>query len=158
MWVREAEAMNVITGMFPEMYGEDKYDIDDSWQPRGSVWVLEGTKGGKTYEWGPPPKVTNYWDAITESEKRTLAFIDKAVEAKKPFFISHQPLLLSFVPDPRNPKKRTANKNALAERLEALRGDRAGQYSIRINQQWRICFEWPAGDPGPSNVEIVDYH
>ena len=120
MWVREAEAMNVITGMFPEMYGEDKYDIDDSWQPRGSVWVLEGTKGGKTYEWGPPPKATNYWDAITESEKRTLAFIDKAVEAKKPFFISHQPLLLSFIPDPRNPKKRTANKNALAERLEAL--------------------------------------
>jgi len=43
-------------------------------------------------------------------------------------------------------------------RLEALRGDRVGQYSIRINQQWRICFEWPAGQNGPSNVEIVDYH
>lgn len=43
-------------------------------------------------------------------------------------------------------------------RLEALRGDRNGQYSIRINQQWRICFEWPAGQIGPSNVEIVDYH
>jgi proteic killer suppression protein len=43
-------------------------------------------------------------------------------------------------------------------RLEALKGDRAGQYSIRINQQWRICFEWPAGQTGPSNVEIVDDH
>jgi proteic killer suppression protein len=43
-------------------------------------------------------------------------------------------------------------------RPEALKGDRLGQYSIRINQQWRICFEWPAGQPGPSNVEIVDYH
>jgi proteic killer suppression protein len=43
-------------------------------------------------------------------------------------------------------------------RLEALRGGRAGQYSIRINEQWRICFEWPQGQPGPSNVEIVDYH
>lgn len=43
-------------------------------------------------------------------------------------------------------------------RLEPLRGDRNGQYSIRINQQWRICFEWPAGQTGPSNVEIVDYH
>jgi proteic killer suppression protein len=43
-------------------------------------------------------------------------------------------------------------------RLEALKGDRTGQYSIRINAQWRICFEWPAGQPGPSNVEIVDYH
>ena len=43
-------------------------------------------------------------------------------------------------------------------RLEALRGDRAGQHSIRINDQWRICFEWPAGSVGPVNVEIVDYH
>lgn len=43
-------------------------------------------------------------------------------------------------------------------RLEALKGDRKGQYSIRINDQWRICFEWPGGSPGPLNVEIVDYH
>jgi proteic killer suppression protein len=45
-----------------------------------------------------------------------------------------------------------------SNRLEALRGDRTGQYSIRVNQQWRICFEWPDGQPGPNNVEIVDYH
>jgi toxin HigB-1 len=43
-------------------------------------------------------------------------------------------------------------------RFEALAGDRKGQYSIRINDQWRICFEWPAGAPGPTNVEIVDHH
>lgn len=43
-------------------------------------------------------------------------------------------------------------------RLEALKGDREGQYSIRINQQWRICFTWPDGQPGPGDVEIVDYH
>jgi len=43
-------------------------------------------------------------------------------------------------------------------RFEALAGDRKGQYSIRINDRWRICFEWPDGAPGPSNVEIVDYH
>ena len=43
-------------------------------------------------------------------------------------------------------------------RLEALKGDRAGQYSIRINDQWRICFAWPTGSPGPVNVEITDYH
>ena len=41
-------------------------------------------------------------------------------------------------------------------RLEALRGDRVGQWSIRINDQWRLCFAW--GDSGPSDVEIVDYH
>jgi proteic killer suppression protein len=43
-------------------------------------------------------------------------------------------------------------------RVEALHGDRDGQYSIRINMQWRICFEWPQGAAGPSNVEITDYH
>lgn len=41
-------------------------------------------------------------------------------------------------------------------RLEKLRGDRAGQYSIRVNQQWRICFRWTTA--GPEDVEIVDYH
>lgn len=45
-----------------------------------------------------------------------------------------------------------------SNRLEALRGDRTGQFSIRINDQWRICFEWTAGAAGPSNVEIVDCH
>jgi proteic killer suppression protein len=45
-----------------------------------------------------------------------------------------------------------------SNRLEILRGDRAGQHSIRINQQWRICFEWSESAMGPSNVEIVDYH
>jgi proteic killer suppression protein len=43
-------------------------------------------------------------------------------------------------------------------RFEAVVGDRKGQYSIRINDQWRICFEWPDRSPGPTNVEIVDYH
>ena len=43
-------------------------------------------------------------------------------------------------------------------RFEALKGDRKGQYSIRINDQWPICFEWPKGSPGPADVEIVDYH
>jgi proteic killer suppression protein len=41
-------------------------------------------------------------------------------------------------------------------RLEKLTGNRAGQHSIRINQQWRICFTW--SDAGPEHVEIVDYH
>ena len=43
-----------------------------------------------------------------------------------------------------------------ANRLEALKGDRKGQYSIRINDQWRICFAWT--DVGPKGVEIADYH
>ena len=43
-------------------------------------------------------------------------------------------------------------------RFEELAGKRKGQYSIRINDQWRICFEWPDKSPGPAKVEIVDYH
>ena len=43
-----------------------------------------------------------------------------------------------------------------ANRLEALKGDRRGQHSIRINQQWRVCFRWNRGDA--HDVEIVDYH
>ncbi|MCY3995921.1 MAG: type II toxin-antitoxin system RelE/ParE family toxin [Rhodobacter sp.] len=43
-----------------------------------------------------------------------------------------------------------------SNRLEALRGNRAGQHSIRINVRWRVCFRWT--DDGPCDVEIVDYH
>jgi toxin HigB-1 len=48
--------------------------------------------------------------------------------------------------------------NLPGNRLEALKGARKDQYSIRINDQWRICFEWPKGTSGPVNVEIIDYH
>ena len=44
------------------------------------------------------------------------------------------------------------------KRFEKLAGDRKEPHSIRVNDQWRICFEWPGRSPGPSNVEIVDYH
>ena len=45
-----------------------------------------------------------------------------------------------------------------SNRFEALGGDRVGQFSIRINRQWRVCFEWPEGQARPSNIEITDYH
>jgi proteic killer suppression protein len=47
-------------------------------------------------------------------------------------------------------------RNPPGNRLEVLKGDRAGQMSIRINDQWRICFQWSKGDA--EDVEIVDYH
>jgi len=49
-------------------------------------------------------------------------------------------------------------KTLPSNHFEVLRGDRSGQCSIRINRQWRICFEWPDGVSGPQYVEIVDYH
>lgn len=54
------------------------------------------------------------------------------------------------------------NKESLmalpSNRFEALGGDRKGQYSIRINDKWRICFEWIETENHPFNIEIVDYH
>ena len=51
-----------------------------------------------------------------------------------------------------------ADLNLPGNHLESLKGDRQGQYSIRVNDQWRLCFEWPDGSPGPESVELVDYH
>lgn len=45
-----------------------------------------------------------------------------------------------------------------SNRFEALGGNRNSLFSIRINSQWRICFEWPDGTDSPFNIEIVDYH
>lgn len=45
-----------------------------------------------------------------------------------------------------------------SNRFEALGGDRKGQFSIRINQQWRVCFEWPDENDRPFNIEICYYH
>jgi proteic killer suppression protein len=45
-----------------------------------------------------------------------------------------------------------------SNRFEALGGDRKGQFSIRTNQQWRVCFEWPDESDRPYNIEICDYH
>jgi len=54
------------------------------------------------------------------------------------------------------------NRNDLmllpSNRFEALGGDRKGQFSIRINQQWRVCFEWPDDQERPFNIEITYYH
>jgi len=55
-----------------------------------------------------------------------------------------------------------ASRNDLVKlpsnRFEELGGGRKGQFSIRINQQWRVCFEWTDGTDKPSNIEITDYH
>lgn len=79
------------------------------------------------YEGQPAQRFNN----IKSAAERKLQMLDDAVELR----------------DLRSPP---------GNRLEQLSGNRAGQYSIRINDQWRICFLW--GVNGPDNVEIVDYH
>jgi proteic killer suppression protein len=62
---------------------------------------------------------------------------------------------------PAPPKYRDKRNDLMklpSNRFEALRGDRKGQFSIRINQQWRLCFEWPDEYENPFNIEITDHH
>ncbi len=68
------------------------------------------------------------------------------------------PKSLSHKPDQFDATMRLGDLARPDNRLEAFRGRRAGQWSIRINDQWRICFEWPDRSSGPTEVEIVDYH
>ena len=74
---------------------------------------------------------TKRWSAIKNVAERKLLLLDSAV----------------LLEDLRSPP---------GNRLEALRGDREGQHSIRINNQWRLCFVWT--EQGATDVEIVDYH
>jgi arylsulfatase A-like enzyme len=85
------------TSVIPGLYPDDPYDIDNGWRPDGYVWMLEGTKGGPVREWGTPPNEADYYDIEEEAQKRTLAFIRKSVAADKPFFISYQPVVASFL-------------------------------------------------------------
>ncbi len=79
------------------------------------------------YEGGSPKRFRN----IERVAQRKLQMLDDAIELR----------------DLKSPP---------GNRLEALAGNRAGQYSIRINDQWRVCFAWT--EAGPKNVVIVDYH
>lgn len=92
---------------------------------------------------------------LSYRDKRTRAFADgKRVKA---FFAVERAARLKL--DRLEAATSTGDLAALpGNRFEALHGDRKGQFSIRINDQWRICFEWEDRAPGPSNVEIVDYH
>jgi len=95
------------TSVDPSLYPKDPYDIDAGWRPDGYVWMLEGTKGGPVREWGTPPNEADYYAIEGECQKRTLAFIKKSVAANKPFFISYQPVVGSFLGTQPGQKKET---------------------------------------------------
>jgi proteic killer suppression protein len=90
----------------------------------------------------------------TFRDKETEKIFNRLVSRKLPSTIQHLARRKLVILDA------ATELNALrvppGNRLEALRGDRKGQHSIRINDQWRICFRWKSGDA--YNVEIADYH
>jgi proteic killer suppression protein len=78
------------------------------------------------------------------NRKRVTRFVTIEAAARRKLVLLHASAALEFLRVPPG------------NRLEALKGDRAGQYSIRINDQFRVCFRWVAGNA--EDVEIVDYH
>ncbi len=117
IYTPEAENMGAITGMFPERFPRDPYDIDTGWEPRGYVWALEGKKGSAVREWGRPPNHEDYLKIDPECEKRTVAFIRGNARARKPFYIAYWPQLASFAGFK---EKQTVSRALLQEGLVRL--------------------------------------
>jgi len=111
------------TAFSPEIFPHDPYDMDKGWRPKGTVWHLEGKKGGEVREFLPPTDVKNWYTALKQEETRTMAFIEKNAAAKKPFYVALWPSLTAFTP---YPEKKTASGGLLQEgfaRLEPFVGE-----------------------------------
>jgi arylsulfatase len=116
MYLPQSEIAGAIspTAMYPEIFPDDPYDIDKGWRPKGLVWYLEGKKGGEVREYLTPDNLENWYKAETETRERTMAFIEKNAEAKKPFYIALWPSLTAFLP---YPERQTLSGGLLQEAL-----------------------------------------
>ena len=111
LWNPVGEGANAVIGLMEDQLMEYPYELDNEFLPRGWILNLEGKKGEKVSEWGAPTH-DNYLAVDPECEKRTLQFMRKNAEAKKPFFICYWPQMTSFLA---NPQKRTSSRSLLAE-------------------------------------------
>jgi len=104
----------VPTVMFPEIGPTDKYDMDRGWRPKGAIWWLEGTKGGPVREFVKPDSLENWYKAIEANRTRTLAFVERNANEKKPFYLAYWPIMLAWAPFP---EKKTLSGGMLQEAL-----------------------------------------
>lgn len=86
------------TTAVPEIYPEDPFEMDKGWRTMGHCAVLQGKKGGPVRELVQPGDLPGWYKNMEDNKTRTLAFIDKNVAAKKPFYIAYWPELIAFVP------------------------------------------------------------
>ena len=115
MYTVQAETMGAISGMYPDQMPHDRYNMDKGWAPTGFVNALEGTKGGPVREFGRAPDLNDYIQIELESQRRTLAFIEKNAKAKKPFYVAYWPQMVVL---PGFPDRVTANRGFLPEALQ----------------------------------------
>lgn len=108
------ESVNAVMGLKEEMLIEDPYKLDNSFVPKGYLLTIEGRKGEPGREWGDTSHGT-YQKIDPECQKRTLAFIRKNTEAKKPFYVAYWPMLTSFIP---NPKKLTVARGIYTDTMQ----------------------------------------
>ncbi len=87
------------TTMNPQLFPENRYELDKKWRPHGLVWWLEGNKGGPVREYLPPTSMENWYKSAEEEKIRTFAFIEKNAKSKTPFYAAYWPSG-SFVPKP----------------------------------------------------------
>ncbi|WP_370979480.1 sulfatase-like hydrolase/transferase [Agaribacterium sp. ZY112] len=102
------------TSTNPEIYPEDPYDMDKGWRTLGHVAVMEGKKGGPVRELVQPGDLPGWYKNMEDNKTRTLSFIDKNIEEKKPFYIAYWPELIAFVPFP---ERKTLSGGFLQEGL-----------------------------------------
>ena len=114
LWTPTAEGANATMGLFEGMLPKDPYKLDDTFISKAWVQVAEGTKGGKTLQWGDNSH-DNYLKIDPEAQRRTLEFIERSAKAGKPFYVANWPNLTSFLP---NPKKVSAARSILQDGLE----------------------------------------
>lgn len=88
------------TSTVPDIYPNDPYDMDKDWRTMGHCAVLEGKKGGPVRETVQPGDLPGWYKNMEDNKERTLSFIDKNVDANKPFFVAYWPSMIAFVPFP----------------------------------------------------------
>ena len=111
---RIAEGANASMGLYEDMLPADPYKLDDTFITKGWVQMAEGTKGGKTRQWGDNSH-ENYMKIDPEAQRRTLEFIERNAKAGKPFYVANWPNLTSFIP---NPKKFSTSRSILQDGLQ----------------------------------------
>ena len=111
---RIAEGANASMGLYEDMLPADPYKLDDTFITKGWVQIAEGTKGGKTRQWGDNSH-ENYMKIDPEAQRRTLEFIERNAKAGKPFFVANWPNMTSFLP---NPKKVSTARSILQDGLQ----------------------------------------
>ncbi|MEM7023241.1 MAG: sulfatase-like hydrolase/transferase, partial [Pseudomonadota bacterium] len=127
---RIAEGVNASIGLFEDALPEDPYKLDDTFITKGWVQIAEGTKGGETRQWGDNTLET-YKAIDPEAQRRTLDFIERSVEAGKPFYVANWPNMVSFIPDP---EKCSVARSLLQDGLQCNIDPFMGQLKAKLEE------------------------